>query len=99
MIRTLTLAFILVFCAGALGIQPSLAATKSGVETQFRQWLEGDLWPEAKRLGVSKSVFDKAFSGIALDWDLPDLAPPGFPKPKARAQDRKSTRLNSSHPV
>jgi hypothetical protein len=37
-------------------------------------------------------VFDRAFSGVELDWDLPDLAPPGFPKPKARAQSQAEFR-------
>ncbi|OCW56137.1 hypothetical protein AWJ14_12535 [Hoeflea olei] len=70
------------------GVLQAHAATKAGVEAQFRQWLDADLWPEAKRLGVSKSVFEQAFQGVSLDWDLPDLAPPGFPKPKKRAQSQ-----------
>jgi membrane-bound lytic murein transglycosylase B len=44
------------------------------------------------RNGVTKPVFDRAFSGVELDWDLPDLAPPGFPKPKARAQSQAEFR-------
>ncbi|MBU4531615.1 MAG: lytic murein transglycosylase [Hoeflea sp.] len=90
MIRTLILS---VFCiAAAFTAQPSHAATKAGVEAQFRQWLDADLWPEASRSGVSRAVFDRAFSGISLDWDLPDLAPPGFPKPKERAQSQAEFR-------
>ncbi|AKI02737.1 lytic murein transglycosylase [Hoeflea sp. IMCC20628] len=92
MIRTLILSMTLLFAVATFGAMPSHAATKSGVEAQFRQWLEADLWPEAKRGGVSKPVFDSAFSGISLDWDLPDLQPPGFPKPKQRAQSQAEFR-------
>ena len=92
MIRTLLLTVILAFTVTALAVPTSHAATRAGVEAQFRQWLEADLWPEAKRNGVSKAVFDRACSGIELDWDLPDLAPPGFPKPKARAQSQAEFR-------
>ncbi|MDP3527162.1 MAG: lytic murein transglycosylase, partial [Hoeflea sp.] len=92
MIRTLILTAFCLAAAAILAVQSSHAATKAGVETQFRQWLEADLWPEAKRAGVSKPVFDRAFSGVSLDWDLPDLAPPGFPKPKQRAQSQAEFR-------
>lgn len=92
MIRTLLLSAIFTLIAAVSVPLPSLAATKAGVDTQFRQWLEADLWPEAKRGGVSRQVFDRAFSGVTLDWDLPDLAPPGFPKPKQRAQSQAEFR-------
>ena len=92
MIRTLVLSLICIFTAAAVGGAPSHAATKAGVEAQFRQWLDADLWPEARRGGVSRAVFDKAFTGVGLDWDLPDLAPPGFPKPKQRAQSQAEFR-------
>lgn len=91
MIRTLLLTVILA-SAAMVAVPSSQAATKAGVEAQFRQWLVADLWPEASRAGVSKAVFDRAFAGISLDWDLPDLAPPGFPKPKQRAQSQAEFR-------
>lgn len=92
MIRTLLLTFVVSLATTVFTVEPSRAATKAGVEAQFRQWLENDLWPEASREGVSKPVFDRAFSGVSLDWDLPDLAPPGFPKPKKRAQSQAEFR-------
>lgn len=66
----------------------SFAASKADVETQFRQWLRNDFWPEAKKAGISNAAFEAAFKGVRLDWDLPDLAPPGFPKPKQRKQSQ-----------
>ena len=92
MIRFLLLIIILASGVIGLGVTAPHAATKAGVEAQFRQWLETDLWPEAKRLGVSRQVYDRAFADVSLDWDLPDLAPPGFPKPKQRAQSQAEFR-------
>ncbi|TCP89489.1 lytic murein transglycosylase [Rhizobium sp. PP-CC-2G-626] len=56
---------------------PALAASKVETEAQFRRWLQTDLWPQAQKGGISKSAFDKAFADVKLDWDLPDLVPPG----------------------
>ena len=92
MIRTLLLTALFALAVAASAVVSSHAATKAGVEAQFRQWLETDLWPEARRAGVSRPVFDRAFSGVSLNWDLPDLAPPGFPKPKQRAQSQAEFR-------
>ncbi len=83
---------LLLMLAVIAGHEPVIAASKADVEAQFARWLETDLWPDARRAGVSKPVFDRAFSGIRLDWKLPDLAPPGFPEPKKRAQSQAEFR-------
>lgn len=75
--------------AALLGIFaiPSYAApSKADVEAQFEKWLQADLWPEAKKNGISEKIFRAAFSGVELDWSLTDLAPPGFPPPKEQNQ-------------
>lgn len=92
MIRGSRIALLVVLFTIAVGTGLSNAATKADVERQFGQWLEADLWPEAKASGVSRPVFDRAFSGVRLDWNLPDLAPPGFPKPKKRSQSQAEFR-------
>ncbi len=75
-IRTLLAALL------ALGVLCGPAAAQSAkVEQQFRQWLDAELWPQAKAKGVSQATFRKAFDGVTLDWKLPDLVPPGT-KPK-----------------
>ena len=56
---------------------PALAQNKAAVERQFQTWLLQDIWPEARRRGVSRATFDAAFDGVRLNWDLPDLVPPG----------------------
>ncbi|WP_425074672.1 lytic murein transglycosylase [Sagittula sp. S175] len=64
----------LLVCLHAL---PALAQDRAAVERQFRGWLEQTVWPAASRKGVSRSTFDSAFKGVSLNWDLPDLVPPG----------------------
>ncbi|MGR3615675.1 MAG: lytic murein transglycosylase [Paracoccaceae bacterium] len=54
-----------------------MAANKAEVEAQFRTWLERTVWPQAKAKGVSRQTFEAAFYGVKLNWDLPDLVPPG----------------------
>ena len=44
----------------------------------FRQWLETDAWPQAAEAGVRRATFDRALAGVTLDWDLPELQPPGL---------------------
>ncbi|MDR6633267.1 lytic murein transglycosylase [Phyllobacterium sp. 1468] len=53
------------------------AASKPEIEAQFHTWLANDLWPEAKSKGISKGTFDQAFSGVSLNFELPDLVVPG----------------------
>ncbi|MEI2301114.1 lytic murein transglycosylase [Ensifer sp. MJa1] len=84
MLRLLALSTLL-FC-GWFGL--AHAATKADVEAQFRAWLQNDLWPEAQKAGISAGSFKAAFADVKLNWDLPDLAPPGFPKPKEQKQSQ-----------
>ncbi|WP_020178477.1 lytic murein transglycosylase [Methylopila sp. M107] len=58
----------------------AIAAVDRGrVEQDFRTWLAQVVKPAALKEGVSAQVFDGAMSGVAIDWSLPDLAPPGAP--------------------
>ncbi|ENT58624.1 lytic murein transglycosylase [Brucella suis F7/06-5] len=62
----------------SLAISPAIAApSKAQVESQYRHWLETDIWPEAKAAGVSRAAFDQAFAGVSINWKLPDLVIPG----------------------
>ncbi len=42
----------------------------------FQQWLQS-LWPDAQKIGVSRTTFDNATRGLELDLTLPDLVIPG----------------------
>ncbi|CAB4326085.1 MULTISPECIES: lytic murein transglycosylase [unclassified Brucella] len=62
----------------SLAISPAIAApSKAQIESQYRHWLETDIWPEAKAAGVSRAAFDQAFAGVSINWKLPDLVIPG----------------------
>ena len=55
----------------------TLPASAAKIDDQFREWLQNDLWPQAKREGISKQTFDAAFAGIKPNLKLPDLVMPG----------------------
>ncbi|WP_394801936.1 lytic murein transglycosylase [Rhizobium halophilum] len=65
-----------------------MAASKAEVERQFQQWISGDLTPEAQRNGISEQTLRNAFQGLSLNWDLPDLVPPGSAPPKQQDQSQ-----------
>lgn len=79
----------------ALSTSVSAAPSKADVEAQFEKWVQTDLWPDAKKNGISEKTFRAAFSGVELDWNLTDLAPPGFPPPK----EQKQTQAEFSSPA
>ena len=78
MLRPLALLLSLTLLAA-----PAPAQDRPAVERQFRIWLEATVWPLARGRGVSRTTFDVALAGVALDWDLPGLAPPGASAPDA----------------
>ncbi|WP_323765482.1 lytic murein transglycosylase [Marinovum sp.] len=53
------------------------AQDRPAIERQFRSWIEAEIWPRAQAKGVSRHTFETAFDGVTLNWDLPDLVPPG----------------------
>ncbi|MEM8811278.1 MAG: lytic murein transglycosylase [Pseudomonadota bacterium] len=89
----LWIAVLLVFVFGA----DANARSKAAIEAEFRDWQENDLWPEARRLGVSKRVFRNAFADLTLEWSLPDLVPPGSAPPKKRAQSQAEFRAPAAY--
>jgi len=64
----------------------AVAQDRPSVERQFQSWLQQTIYPRAARDGVSRATFDAATAGISLNWDLPDLAPPGAAPPVERRQ-------------
>lgn len=68
-LRALTLALLIA--------TPAIGQDRDAVEGMFQDWLEETVWPRAQDQGVSRETFDAAFDGVALNWDLPDLVPPG----------------------
>lgn len=70
--RAFFLSVTLVFLA-----MTAQAQDKPAIERQFQSWIQSEIWPRARAKGVSRATFDAAFSGVTLNWDLPDLVPPG----------------------
>lgn len=64
------------------------AASKAEVEKQFQRWIASDLAVAAKQNGISDQTVSIAFKGVSLDWDLPDLVPPGSAPPKSQDQSQ-----------
>ncbi|OWU84585.1 membrane protein [Oceanicola sp. 22II-s10i] len=83
--------FRAILAALILTVLPAIAGAvdKPAVERQFRGWLDQTVWPQARAAGVSRATFDRAFSGVTLDWSLPDLVPPGA-KPEGPRKQRQS---------
>lgn len=65
------------------------AQDRAAIERQFQSWLKDTLLPQARSVGVSRRTFNSAFSNITLNWDLPDLVPPGT-KPKVPKRQRQA---------
>lgn len=89
------LCIALIFALSAtLAQAKSQTQYRAAVSKAFKTWIK-DLWPEAKKRGVSKKTFDHAFKGVTLNWRLPELIPPavpGFkqaPKPIKKSQKKK----------
>lgn len=64
---------VLVVAAIDARAQPDAAALNRG----FSQWIADEIWPEARRAGVSRATFDAAFDSVTLELTLPDLVIPG----------------------
>jgi lytic murein transglycosylase len=67
---------------------PAHATSKAAVEKQFHTWIDSDIWPAAKSEGISRKAFDRAFDGVAINWSLPDLTPPGEKPKKQKKQSQ-----------
>ncbi|WP_369908088.1 lytic murein transglycosylase [Tropicimonas sp. IMCC34043] len=82
------LILVLLISLSALA-QPALAQDRAATERQFHVWLDQTIWPRARAKGVSRQTFDTAFQGVTLNWDLPDLVPPGT-RPQTPKQQRQA---------
>ncbi|MEM7088173.1 MAG: lytic murein transglycosylase [Pseudomonadota bacterium] len=70
----------LVFITGLAVLSgAALAQDRAKTEQQFQSWLERTVWPMARDKGVSRATMEWAMTGVTLNWDLPDLVPPGSP--------------------
>ncbi len=73
------------------------AANRASVEKQFSSWIANDLWPDARKAGVSRKTFDTATGKLTLNWDLPDLRPPGSSSKGPTAQRQSEFRAPAAY--
>ncbi|MGN6551421.1 MAG: lytic murein transglycosylase [Pararhizobium sp.] len=92
MIPKKTVVLCLAACLGLMAAAPAFALSRPAVEDAFHTWIEGDLWPAAKRDGISRRTFEAALGDVRLDWSLSGLVPPGTTPPKARPQTQAEFR-------
>lgn len=78
-------AFVAVL-ALALLAAPAAAVDRAAVERQFQTWLQQVVWPRARAQGVAAQTFQAALGTVRLNWDLPDLVPPGAKVPAPQRQ-------------
>jgi lytic murein transglycosylase len=74
---------LLVVLAAIAASGDAKAQNRAALGASFRTWLENDIWPEARREGVSRPTFDAAFDGMTLNLDLPELQLGGPDAPPA----------------
>ena len=92
--QTMSISFPLItlflFLFGSIAI--AKAQSRTEIENQFQSWLKNDLWPQAKSQGISPQTFNAAFSGITINWKLPDLVIPGKKAKPSRPQAQSEFR-------
>lgn len=69
--------FLVAACMAVAASLVQSPAAAQDVNALFRDWLVGDLWPQASANGVSADTFNAAFSGVKPNLKLPDLVMPG----------------------
>lgn len=82
-------AILSVFSAtAALAQSAPTGATAARYDAEFNAWLKKELWPEARKAGISQKTLDAALSGLSINWKLPDLVIPGQKPPKEQSQSQ-----------
>ncbi|MCT7374407.1 lytic murein transglycosylase [Chelativorans salis] len=94
--RSLTpiLAAILLIFSSLIAPSPAIAQNVSNL---FAQWLQADLWPEARARGISPATFNAAFAGVTPNLKLPDLVMPGESAPRGTGQHQAEFRAPSAY--
>lgn len=84
-------------CMTMITAMPAVAESNDAVAEMFANWLRDDLWPEAKKEGISSATFKQAFADVELQWKLPDLVPPGSKLPQQRSQSQAEFRSPAAY--
>lgn len=88
-VATALAAILSVFSATAsLAQSAPTGATAARYDAEFNTWLKKEIWPEARKAGVSQKTLDAALGGLSINWKLPDLTIPGQKPPKEQSQSQ-----------
>ena len=64
---------------GVFPLSSRAAQAEPALQQRFQQWLEQEIWPQARKAGISRAVFERALRPVRLNLKLPDLVLPGRP--------------------
>lgn len=81
-----TLALLSATASLAQSVPTGPAAAK--YDREFNTWLKKEVWPEARKAGISQKTLEASLSGLSINWTLPDLVVPGQTPPKEQAQSQ-----------
>ncbi|WP_320195847.1 lytic murein transglycosylase [Agrobacterium rosae] len=81
-----------VICAFSAGPSFSqtipIGAAAAKYDAEFNTWLKKEIWPEARKAGISQKTLEATLTGLSINWKLPDLIIPGQKPPKEQAQSQ-----------
>jgi lytic murein transglycosylase len=63
-------------------------AAAAKYDADFNAWLKKEIWPEARKAGISQKTLEATLSGLSISWNLPDLVIPGQKPPKEQSQSQ-----------
>ena len=89
MARFATVLFLLLFATAVMA--------QSSLDGRFRNWLDTELWPQARAKGISRKTFDAAFDGVTPNLKLPDLVLPGQEKAQPKKQHQAEFRSPAAY--
>ncbi|WP_284760089.1 lytic murein transglycosylase [Agrobacterium sp. fls2-241-TYG-188a] len=63
-------------------------AAAARYDVDFNKWLKKEIWPEARKAGISQKTLEASLTGLTINWRLPDLIVPGQKPPQEQAQSQ-----------
>jgi lytic murein transglycosylase len=72
----------------ALAQSAPTGAAAARYDAEFNAWLKKEIWPEARKAGISQKTLEATLSGLSISWNLPDLVIPGQKPPKEQSQSQ-----------
>ncbi|MBL4813609.1 MAG: lytic murein transglycosylase [Rhodobacteraceae bacterium] len=76
---------------------PSFAQNRAEIEQNYRIWLNDVVWPLAEAQAVSTGIFERAFAGVTLNWQLSGLVFPGMDPAIPRQQSQAEFRAPANY--